>query len=334
MSRASPMRSAPCAVLEQPLAADREEVEVREPERRGDEEPEDRGHDLARPEVDPRRADPDRDEHLAQHDRRRRGPCRSAKYEGCEGASRVRPVSTHPDIHEQEDDHPEPHPRIIPSRLGRGSGSRRTRFPRHKSTAPPRAAADHNSHRGHRASICIGPGKLDGVRRRRAAPSSPNTWGTATSPRRTSRIDATGTAAPTTHPRWTKTFMNQAYTTQAHRRAAGTGAAATDPGEGRVVGERRSATSVNTKTKRGRRRSSPEHDAIVIVDHRGRDPPWPGPGHRTHQQIITSAKPRRDVCHARRGLEASKRSFCGDPSCPCGWTSRRTGRARARAAGA
>ena len=40
-------------VSQDPLAADREEVEVGEPERGGDEEPEDRGHDLAQPDADP-----------------------------------------------------------------------------------------------------------------------------------------------------------------------------------------------------------------------------------------------------------------------------------------
>jgi hypothetical protein len=49
--------------MEHPLATDREEVEVREPERGDDEEPEDRGHDLAQPD-----ADPDRDERLAERD--------------------------------------------------------------------------------------------------------------------------------------------------------------------------------------------------------------------------------------------------------------------------
>ena len=55
-------------VVEHPLHADREEVEVGEPERSGDENPEDRGHDLARPDADPCRTDPDRDERLAERD--------------------------------------------------------------------------------------------------------------------------------------------------------------------------------------------------------------------------------------------------------------------------
>jgi hypothetical protein len=55
-------------IVEHPLAADRKEVEVGEPERGGDEEPEDRGHDLAQPDADPGGADPDRDERLAERD--------------------------------------------------------------------------------------------------------------------------------------------------------------------------------------------------------------------------------------------------------------------------
>jgi hypothetical protein len=67
-SRASATPLGALDVAKHSLAADREEVEVGEPERGSDEESENRGDDFARLDPDPRRADADRDECLPERD--------------------------------------------------------------------------------------------------------------------------------------------------------------------------------------------------------------------------------------------------------------------------